>query len=47
MYLLFFVLPPLPLLACVSLYLTLTTLVSILTFHLIEAPLMEVGRKLS
>lgn len=47
MYLLFFVLPPLPILACVSMYLTLTTLASILTFHLLEAPLMEVGRKLS
>lgn len=47
MYLIFFVLPPMPLLAYVSLYLTLTSLVSILSFHLIEAPLMEVGRKLS
>jgi hypothetical protein len=31
----------------VSLYLALTTMVSVATFHLIEAPLMEVGRKLS
>ncbi len=45
LYLLFYVLPPMPLLACIPLFLTLTIGLSILSFHLVEAPMMELGRK--
>ncbi len=47
LYLLFFVLPRMPLGVYPPLYVSLTAMVSIVSFHAIEAPLMEVGRKLS
>jgi peptidoglycan/LPS O-acetylase OafA/YrhL len=47
LYLLFFVLPPMPLGVYAPLFVSLTAMVSIVSFHAIEAPLMEVGRKLS
>jgi peptidoglycan/LPS O-acetylase OafA/YrhL len=47
LYLLFFVLPPMALWAYALLFLTLTAVASIVTFHLIESPLMQIGRKLS
>lgn len=47
LYLLFFVLPPMTLWVAAPLFVILTATISVVSFHLIESPMMNVGRKLT